>query len=70
MEPNYSEHLLKLINLFEKGEEVFGNITEFKYWLGKPFWNSSEIPFNWLNTPGGVDLVSDELDRLAEGYPI
>ena len=70
LDPIYSEHLLKLIGLFEFGEQVFGNINEFMYWLEKPFWNSAEKPIEWLNTPGGVDLLTDEIHRLAEGYPI
>lgn len=37
LEPLYSEHLLKIIALFEKGEEIFGTIDEFNYWLNKPF---------------------------------
>ena len=69
LEPSYSEHLLKLIALFEKGEEIFGNIDEFNYWLKKPFWNVEQTPIDWLNTPGGVDLLAEELDKLAQGYP-
>jgi putative toxin-antitoxin system antitoxin component (TIGR02293 family) len=70
LEPLQSEHLLKLIALFDKGEEVFGSIDEFNYWLKKPFWGSKEIPLQWMVTHGGVDLVMNELDRLAQGYPI
>jgi putative toxin-antitoxin system antitoxin component (TIGR02293 family) len=65
-----SEHLLKLIALFIKGEQIFGTVDEFNYWLQKPFWNKAEKPIEWLITPGGVDLVSDELDRLAHGYAV
>lgn len=68
--PVHSEHILKLIALFEKGENLFGNIDEFNYWLGKPFWNGNETPFDWIVTPGGVDLLMQELDKLAQGYPI
>lgn len=68
--PIYSEHLLKLIHLFEKGENLFGNIDEFNYWLNKPFWNSKEKPADWMITPGGVDLLLKEMDKLAEGYPV
>ncbi len=67
LDPVQSEHLLKLIALFEKGEELFGNIDEFNYWLQKPFWNESEKPMDWLITPGGVDLVMDELLKMAYG---
>jgi putative toxin-antitoxin system antitoxin component (TIGR02293 family) len=70
LEPVFSEHLLKLIYLYEKGETVFGNLSEFSYWLKKPFWNSDESPMDWIVTPGGVDLVIKEIDRLAEGYPV
>jgi putative toxin-antitoxin system antitoxin component (TIGR02293 family) len=69
LEPLYSEHLLKLIALFEKGEEVFGKIGEFSYWLNKPFWNSKQKPIDWIVTSGGVDLVMEEMDKLAQGYP-
>lgn len=70
LEPVYSEHLLKLITLFEKGESTFGSIDEFNYWLKKPFWNEKERPLDWLVTPGGVDLLIKELDKLAQGYPV
>jgi putative toxin-antitoxin system antitoxin component (TIGR02293 family) len=69
-EPIQSEHLLKLIALYVKGEEIFGNVGEFNYWLQKPFWNSKEKPIDWLVTPGGVDLLMDELDRLAHAYVV
>lgn len=70
LDPLYGEHLLKLIALFEKGEQIFGSIDEFNYWLHKPFWNSSEKPSDWLGTGGGVDFLAEELDKLAQGYPV
>ncbi|TDE10573.1 antitoxin Xre-like helix-turn-helix domain-containing protein [Dyadobacter psychrotolerans] len=70
LDPLYGEHLLKLIGLFEKGEQIFGSVDEFNYWLRKPFWNSEEKPLDWLGTSGGVDFLSDELDKLALGYPV
>ena len=68
LDPIQSEHLLKLIALYDKGEEIFGNIDEFNYWLNKQFWDSPEKPIEWLITPGGVDLVMLEIDRLSYGY--
>lgn len=65
-----SEHLLKLIALYEKGEVIFGGVVEFNQWLRKPFWNRDDRPIDWLDTPSGVDLVNDELDRLAHGYVV
>jgi len=70
LKPIYSEHLLKLISLYEKGEEIFGNIDEFNYWLKKPFWNKKTIPFDLIDTTGGVDLIIEELSKLAQGYPV
>ncbi|WHF52104.1 DUF2384 domain-containing protein [Chryseobacterium gotjawalense] len=70
LEPNHSEHLLKLIALFEKGKEYLGNIDEFNNWLEKPFWNSEEKPSDFLNTSGGVDLLIVRLERMAQGYPV
>ena len=70
LDPLYGEHLLKLIALYEKGEQLFGNVDEFNYWLRKPFWNSDEKPSDWLSTAGGVDFLAEELDKLAQGYPV
>jgi putative toxin-antitoxin system antitoxin component (TIGR02293 family) len=68
--PIYSEHLLKLISLYEKGESLFGNIDEFNYWLKKPFWNKKTVPFDLIDTTGGVDLIIKELDQIEQGYPL
>ncbi|MFI5158715.1 MAG: antitoxin Xre/MbcA/ParS toxin-binding domain-containing protein [Sphingobacteriales bacterium] len=70
LEPVQGEHLLKLIALYDKGIEVFGSIEEFNYWLNKPFWQSNEKPFDRLVTPVGIDLILQELDQLAYGYPV
>ncbi|WP_461450961.1 antitoxin Xre/MbcA/ParS toxin-binding domain-containing protein [Mucilaginibacter sp.] len=70
LDPVQGEHLLKLIALYDKGIEVFGSIDELNYWLNKPFWNTEEKPVDWLVTPGGIDLVMQELDRMAYGYPV
>lgn len=70
LEPIYSEHLLKLIGLYKKGEDIFGNVDEFNYWLRKSFWNKNTSPYELINTPGGVDLVCEELEKLAQGYPV
>ena len=70
LDPIYSEHLLKLISLYEKGENLFGNIDEFNYWLKKPLWNKKTVPFDLIATSGGVDLVIEQLNQLAQGYPL
>jgi putative toxin-antitoxin system antitoxin component (TIGR02293 family) len=69
LDPPYGEHLLKLIALFDKGEQLFGTVEEFNYWLQKPFWNATEAPLDFLGTSGGVDFLGEELEKLAQGYP-
>lgn len=70
LDPPESEHLLKMIALYIKGEELFGNANEFNHWLNKPFWKSDNKPSDLLITPGGIDILSDELDRLTHGYAV
>lgn len=70
LDPNYSEHLLKLINMYNSGKEIFGSMEEFTLWMNRPFWNSTDKPIDFITTPGGVDLVSGEIEKLAQGYPV
>jgi uncharacterized protein (DUF2384 family) len=70
LEPVKGEHLLKLIALCKKGELIFSNFFEFHGWLFKQQPYVIERPANLLVTPGGVDLISQELDRVAYGYAL
>jgi putative toxin-antitoxin system antitoxin component (TIGR02293 family) len=70
LNPVEGEHLLKLISLFTTGEKIFGSIEQFNQWLTTPGWQNHEKPMEWLNTPGGVDLVMEELLRLSYGYVV
>ena len=70
LDPIYSEHLLKLINLYNLGKEIFGSIEEFSLWMNRPFWNSEERPIDFISTSGGVDLIYEEIEKLAQGYPV
>lgn len=69
LDANYSEHLLKLINLYQHGAEIFGSFEEFGLWLHRPFWDSEDTPIDFITTPGGVDLVYEEIEKFALGYP-
>lgn len=63
-----SEQLLKLIALYQKAEEVFGNVSSFDRWLRKQSEGlGNTIPFKFLQTPGGIDLIMDELYRIEYG---
>lgn len=70
LDPIYSEHLLKLINLYSFGKEIFGNLDEFTLWMNRPFWNSNDKPIDFISTSGGVDLIYQEIEKLAQGYPV
>ncbi len=70
LDPAYGEHLLKLVNLYNQGEEIFGSMEEFTLWMNRPFWNSGEKPIDFITTPGGVDLLGEEIEKLAQGYPL
>jgi putative toxin-antitoxin system antitoxin component (TIGR02293 family) len=51
-----------------KGQKVFGNPESFRRWLEKPAYGLDEqIPLDLLQTSGGIDLVMEELDRIAYG---
>lgn len=70
LDPIYSEHLLKLINLYGFGKEIFGSLDEFTLWMNRPFWSSEERPIDFISSPGGVDLIYEEIEKLAQGYPV
>lgn len=62
-----SSHLIQLVELFERGFEVFGK-DKF------PLWIRSEIralgnqrPIDILDTPIGIQMVSDILGRIEHG---
>ncbi|WP_303311505.1 antitoxin Xre/MbcA/ParS toxin-binding domain-containing protein [Hymenobacter sp. BT730] len=63
-----SEKTLKIIALYNLGVEVFGEADAFLRWLGKPAHGlDGEVPLRLLETSGGIDLVEEELSRIAYG---
>ncbi|MGY3087124.1 putative toxin-antitoxin system antitoxin component (TIGR02293 family) [Hymenobacter sp. UYAg731] len=66
--PAASEQILKLLALARQGEEVFGELLAFRRWLDKPSYGlDNQSPLALLETSGGIDLVADEVDRIAHG---
>ena len=66
--PTASEQVLKLLALGQQGSEVFGDATAFRRWLGKPAYGLDEQPpLALLQTSGGIDLVAEEVSRIAHG---
>lgn len=65
------ELLLKLSRLFKLGEEVFGNTDEFRAWLHAPAGEfKGTLPIFLLSTSTGVDLIEEQLERIAQGYVV
>ena len=68
LSPAHSEQTLKLLALQQKGEEVFGSSTALRAWLSKPSYGlGGQTPLALLETSGGIDLVMEELERIAYG---
>ncbi|UYZ60258.1 MULTISPECIES: type II RES/Xre toxin-antitoxin system antitoxin [Cytophagales] len=68
LSPASSEKTLKIIALYNLGVEVFGEAAAFLRWLDKPAHGlDGEVPLKLLETTGGIDLVTEELQRIAHG---
>jgi putative toxin-antitoxin system antitoxin component (TIGR02293 family) len=63
-----SEHAIKFTELYKLGIEVFGNNSEFNDWLmDESLGLGYEKPADLLNTSAGLEMVSEELMRIAYG---
>jgi putative toxin-antitoxin system antitoxin component (TIGR02293 family) len=63
-----SERVLKLIALYKKGNEIFGDSAAFRRWLEKPAYGLSDMtPLELMHTSGGIDLIREELSRIESG---
>ncbi len=63
-----SEQLLKMIALWQKADEVFGDLESFNRWLRKPAVGlGNQVPLPFLQTSGGIDLIREELLRIEHG---
>ncbi|SMB99827.1 hypothetical protein SAMN00120144_2786 [Hymenobacter roseosalivarius DSM 11622] len=68
LSPAHSEQTLKLLALHMRGQQVFGEAGAFVRWLEKPAYGlDDQVPLTLLETSGGIDLVLEELDRIAYG---
>ncbi|MGB3777313.1 MAG: MbcA/ParS/Xre antitoxin family protein [Tunicatimonas sp.] len=68
LSPQQSEQLLKYNRLLGRGKEVFGSEEAFNRWLRKPAYGlDNDVPLAYLVTSEGINLVSDEVERIANG---
>ena len=63
-----TERLLQLVSLYQKGEEVFESLENFKRWMRRSLRIfENKTPLDLLDTATGFQLVEDELERIDYG---
>lgn len=63
-----TEFVLKIEQLYLVGEEVFGSVQSFKQWMQKPAYGlGNKIPAKILTTISGINLVINQVMRIAHG---
>ena len=68
LSPLKGELLLKLARLFNRGAQVFGSLAAFRSWMDKPAYGlDGVVPFTLLNTSEGINIVKNEVERIAFG---
>lgn len=71
LNPASGELILKIFSLFKKGEKIFGNMSEFQKWIEQPAYGLRfKIPKEMMQTSSGIDLIMEELERIAYGYVV
>lgn len=66
--PSVVELSFKLKDLYSLGLEIFGSKEKLNLWLNSPSYGlGNKVPASLLNTATGMDLVYDELTRIAYG---
>lgn len=62
-----SEHVLFLLELYDKGIDTFGSIVEFKNWLSQHNIGIDAKPNDLLDSITGINIVMNELNRIDHG---
>lgn len=63
-----TEFVLKIEQLYSVGQEVFGSVQNFKQWMQKPAYGlGNKIPSKILTTISGINLVINQVMRIAHG---
>ncbi len=63
-----SEKLVELIRLYKLGHEVYGDIKVFNEWMNTKIKGIGYLrPLDIIDTSIGIDIVTDELNRLIYG---
>jgi putative toxin-antitoxin system antitoxin component (TIGR02293 family) len=68
LNPELSERMLMLSDLYKKGSFVFGSDENFNDWMRttSPVFNNN-TPLSYLDTSFGFQLIHDELGKIEHG---
>ena len=68
LSPEVSERAIQLARLYCKGEEVFGDLEQFKKWMFYPSQAlGMKMPKELLDTTFGFQLLNEELTKIEYG---
>lgn len=68
LNPEQSEKVVELSRLYNRGEEVFGNLNSFKEWMNSSVMALGNIkPKQLLDTSLGIDMLMNELGKIEHG---
>ncbi len=68
LNPDISERILEIAQLYAKGAETFGDLDRFKSWVHYPSMAlGHKAPLDYLDTSIGIKLLEDELGRIEHG---
>ena len=62
-----SEHVLFLLELYDKGIDTFGSIKEFRNWLPQHNIGINAKPIDLLDSITGIKMIMNELNRIDYG---
>ena len=66
--PNHSERIFDIAEVFNEGIEVFDSLDDFKEWLNSPSIPlGNNKPIEMLDSSYGKELVMEELSRIEHG---
>ena len=67
-EPIQSERIIEIVQLKEKGEDVFGSKEKFNKWMNSNIVALGGIePVTLLDSSFGIDILMNELGRIEHG---
>ena len=64
----YSDRIYQVVLVYQRGEFVFGNTSNFNSWMSLPcIALDGHAPKDLLDTSFGIQMVNDELTRIEHG---